>query len=1335
MSVNYRKSKVIRLSRETKSHINKKSIQPIYRRSANIGPEKTTNHMTYAKHDRSTDLLNLFIIEFVVFLFLYFSYEAFIVNRPFIFSDIAIYNVNSPILSQLGAPNPWFNLYAVLAYMSLPRGYGTFWNVMLIFTQMLMPIGMYFLLKYLKFGNVARIGSSIFYVINPFTFSYGFGGEYSIFLIFAPIIVLFMLRYSDTGKFADLIEAGIFSFFLFEINGILEFKYLIFLIIPLAATGLWKRKAKNLVKTLKDYSIAVAFVLLISVPLILSLLQALFMFQASLHVNASIVPGELSIVRYEFQSSNILVAIMALPLVPGDTLTNLGYLSSWYGALYVFLILAGIFSALFYKGSRKSFYNALMLILVSLIAFQYGVYNGSFLFLYKYPLFDIYNYPNFFNIIQLIVYVIFLSQFIEFLEDKAYSIPFGINLKTKQIKDVSAVATVILVLTLVVLSSLPIVQYYHATTPSAISGLTAPPYVDNLTIFLKGYQNSRVLILPNNDTTLSYLDVAIPYSNVYGLPYNYQAFQSEFPSEQSFSKLSIAFARGNVPLITNLITSQNITSIVVLNPSQSQTISSGPTTINGGGKNFARIINQTGAFYVAETTSDYIIYNYNARALATMAGRNVSNSLMPTGFVLYNNTNGTPSVHIVTSNYSSLQIPIRIVIPSDVKANVSVNYDQEIFISRNLSSNINSNFSNICFSYSNDTPIYAWIYNVTPKGATIWIKMNGEFSRTLYLRVFPKTDNRLSANGYLGEAPQLSGLGATGILPSYVIYSTAAVGVYGYGTALRNYTMNFTFDPQQFTSVENKNLSNIAVFSYNGTILQAKLQGNPTNLSTVATLSISFPGGVSYFEKYNGNYLGTNSYNFFYIGFASKSTNLSAIYSSVNYTSSPVMAVGYIPYSVKDFGTFGKYDNGGYVFAGYRNFTQANAFADAWQFAGSIEGYGFYAFTYYAPFASLSYPFFNLSEGQIGETYSKITSFQSISSPAFITNNSNDPLYGNINESQMNIHNAGQSHSLEVGWGTYGASGYVQGIANYNNSKSYISVNETSGFRILGFNLFGAGLLGNSAFLTLNDSEINTSVSFTGITKFGISSVAGGSFTSYFSILLNLPLKNEMPAYSFMKPSVAQAFFGASRIQNPAYVKTSVTFTALVLDESSSLKFDWDINNHTLQGSSVNYTFNRPGSYNVTVKGISGHYTISTMMVEKILGPLTVSIYNTANKSLQPGKHVLSANVTNSTGLTYFYWFINGVRVQNDSPNLTYDFGHSGPYAVTLVVVNSAGYSRSSFVLSIKANDIQSKVEAMYLVYNVFGIPLGLLYLSRREFRKLTYKLSLSIRSVYSKRF
>ena len=81
-------------------------------------------------------------------------------------------------------------------------------------------------------------------------------------------------------------------------------------------------------------------------------------------------------------------------------------------------------------------------------------------------------------------------------------------------------------------------------------------------------------------------------------------------------------------------------------------------------------------------------------------------------------------------------------------------YQQFIVLNRTLIPEINSNFSNFYFSYTNGTRIYSWIMNSTVNIANIWLRLNFHPTLTIYLNIGPKNLSLFGNSSFVGYARQ-----------------------------------------------------------------------------------------------------------------------------------------------------------------------------------------------------------------------------------------------------------------------------------------------------------------------------------------------------------------------------------------------------------------------------------------------------------------------------------------------------------------------------------------------------------------------------------------------------
>ncbi|MEM3846463.1 MAG: hypothetical protein QXU98_12275, partial [Candidatus Parvarchaeota archaeon] len=83
-------------------------------------------------------------------------------------------------------------------------------------------------------------------------------------------------------------------------------------------------------------------------------------------------------------------------------------------------------------------------------------------------------------------------------------------------------------------------------------------------------------------------------------------------------------------------------------------------------------------------------------------------------------------------------------------------YYQQLFTFSNPSQyGINSAGSNVMFSLTNGTNLYAWIQSINLTSMNVWVKVPYGTTQ-IDMNVYPQFENLFSSTGYLGEAPQLS---------------------------------------------------------------------------------------------------------------------------------------------------------------------------------------------------------------------------------------------------------------------------------------------------------------------------------------------------------------------------------------------------------------------------------------------------------------------------------------------------------------------------------------------------------------------------------------------------
>jgi len=701
------------------------------------------------KQSMLLDLLYIVTADAIVFIVLFSFYRNTFVTSPIIYGDSGLPNLNSSLLGTLSNPNPWFTLIFIIIFHLSFNIFGLFYNEFGLIPVLLMPATMYILLKRLGIAVPARIAGSVLYVINPVLLVWG-GWEYGGAMLFLPLIAASIISYRNDDNIIHLLYAAVFLFLMTTLVGLVNIKLILPVLVFLILWVLVEKSKKNLGKAVVDILVSGVFFVVLSLPLIINIYGSYSMYSSAFSSSTSIYRIEKAIVQYVFQSSNLQNSIMGITIYPGSYPQMAGFNGSWSELAWLGIVFSSILAAIHYRGKFRGFYITLLLLLVILVVFQYGVYNGSLLFLYHYSFVVIYNYPLFLNVMQMFIYSIFFALAVEYIVNlgiKKNDMPVKKrHIFHKHSSKVITVATIAIIL----FASLPLIEYSHGngTINANPQEFEEPSYWANITKIMSLFQDDKTLVLPNNDTTLTYLEGAVPYSEVYGLPYNYWSFPTEFPNVTLFSELGKDFANDNISGVTKILSSQDIGIVIVVNIRNSTPISYGETTINGGGKIFAGIINSTRIYSIFSETENYIIFKRNSASFKY--------SEHPSTAGLYNSFENmssiSPSIYMVSGKYSHISIPIYL---KNFSGNNNFTFQQRLFVPRNLSPAINSNFSNIYFAYANGTLTPAWIQSINSTGALIWVRVASGIN-DIFLWIFPHYYNLLSMSGYIGEAPQLS---------------------------------------------------------------------------------------------------------------------------------------------------------------------------------------------------------------------------------------------------------------------------------------------------------------------------------------------------------------------------------------------------------------------------------------------------------------------------------------------------------------------------------------------------------------------------------------------------
>jgi len=301
-------------------------------------------------------------------------------------------------------------------------------------------------------------------------------------------------------------------------------------------------------------------------------------------------------------------------------------------------------------------------------------------------------------------------------------------------------------------------------------------------------------------------------------------------------------------------------------------------------------------------------------------------------------TANSSSVIAMEAQYASHAYPLYI-----SGAPGGTGYYQQFFnISDPSSYGINANGSNIQFALTNGSLLYAWIQSINSSVMDVWVKVPNGTSQ-IDMEVFPQFENLFNRDGYLGEAPYLSGTALPGLPSTYDYYWVMASKSWS-STNIPDYTLNISFDPSLISGYLNSNLSNVKVFlqlSPSSPLVPLETKNLTTLSNTATSVTVSINTTLA---PYNGTWQGGVAFIF---AVAPVGDQVNYWNSNFNFTPRTSIAFSFLPFQ-KNSGTYAEYDNGRFVFNHYENFTYKNQY---WTYSGGpgggVQSFGWFASGHY----------------------------------------------------------------------------------------------------------------------------------------------------------------------------------------------------------------------------------------------------------------------------------------------------------------------------------------------------------------------------------------------------
>ncbi|WP_342813159.1 hypothetical protein, partial [Metallosphaera sp.] len=266
-------------------------------------------------------------------------------------------------------------------------------------------------------------------------------------------------------------------------------------------------------------------------------------------------------------------------------------------------------------------------------------------------------------------------------------------------------------------------------------------------------QNNGITITSNQNVPGAYLQ------------YNTEILSTSVIADSYSAITSVATAVGysaGVGWFTNVVTSGNPSYTMGIGSVGTSGTSIGITGYNGSNPTSSQLATTSSTYKIwslwAVGDVYYATVNYTNQVSVT-----VSSNMADEYLALAANSNGP------TVSFTTYWLRTRAYLPNGMPTysigsgvgshNSSLptgtGYYQQLFTLKPSTYGINSAGSNVLFSLSNGTNLYAWIQSINSTSMSVWVKVPYGTSQ-IDMNVYPSFENLLSSTGYLGEAPQLS---------------------------------------------------------------------------------------------------------------------------------------------------------------------------------------------------------------------------------------------------------------------------------------------------------------------------------------------------------------------------------------------------------------------------------------------------------------------------------------------------------------------------------------------------------------------------------------------------
>lgn len=469
-------------------------------------------------------------------------------------------------------------------YVLLQGNFGFVINGLAIYLIILAPVAMYFLLRELHFTRFTSIITSIIYLVNPISFPNLFSYPSLVWAelyVFLPAIALMIIKYAESGKFMNLLSAGLLitayiqiqtSPFLYNFRFVLTSLGILFIYSVILNIRLRNKKDILIARDLFLFLVLIAFNFL---PL--EIQSGVFSLLPGSTNSALFFNYHFRNVIFTYQSQNLFYAISGLVVYPNFSnrlLEGNGQEFFVLTSLWVLIVLVAMVVSFLRKGYQKKYLIPFSLTAILSLTFIVLVQSGLILFLFNYSsLLFLWEYPSYLEMPLVFVYVPLIANLFDLIyvnpNHNNDSVPHhhsfknfvNVNYIIRNRKVISFIVAFTIFTTILV----PFIHYGPSGfTPPSES--TLPKYSVNLTSYFHDKEgNYKVLLVPFNHTDYTMMTSVLPANDILSVPASYQNHPERYANTTFFTNMYSDISKGNFSKFSDYLNLTFVKFIILFN--------------------------------------------------------------------------------------------------------------------------------------------------------------------------------------------------------------------------------------------------------------------------------------------------------------------------------------------------------------------------------------------------------------------------------------------------------------------------------------------------------------------------------------------------------------------------------------------------------------------------------------------------------------------------------------------------------------------------------------------------------------------------------------------------